>query len=168
MLQKAVLEDPHSWGRLSRFHWRAAISVLNWRPDLLKAKTAHGFLLPHAGSRGFTAPSARSAAELKVAEDKADLVLLPEGSLQGQTFTDAGRTAIAASIGEGSRLGTWQPLPGARDSAKGILYEGLDLLNGPIVVSNNIQHRVGWEVPLLPELHQSLTVPQLNLHSPKI
>ena len=55
--------------------------------------------------------------------------------------------------------------PARWHTAEGFLYERLDLSHRAAEVPDNVQHRIGREVPLLPERHQHLPVPLLHLQS---
>ena len=71
--------------------------------------------------------------------------------------------AAAAAVQQRGPPRAWEGLARLGDAAEAEFDEVPDLVDGAVEVADDVQHRVGREVPPAPERHQRLAPPLLHL-----
>ena len=84
------------------------------------------------------------------------------GCIRRRPVPAAGAVRMTAAAAVRCQVGCGG-LAAGRDGAKGGVHERLDSLHGAVEVADNVEHRIGREVPTLPEAHERRAVEALHL-----
>ena len=141
--------------------WMRCISFIGWWGQFSD-------LIANPWAQHCTAHPARGAAQAE--HCKTHLVLAFQGAQGNWLLADtiaAVRRAIAV-LRDAFFRAAREPLPTRWNGPKGPLNESLNSGHLTAQIAHNVEHCIGWEVPLFPEGHQHLPVPLLHLQLPDL